>query len=368
MENKVENYKYYISGLKGVACLFIMIGHYLGIYKYAQSFTPPNSIIDIINESPFSFLINEGWWLYLFFVISGYLVAKSTVITVKDFVMKSINRFFRFAFPVLFSYFVIYIIYRICGFHTFETVNLFQCDWYQNFYLGSYSIKDIIMGPFDVLIKGNAKFNGPYWVLNKMFVSSIIIYILKYCYEKLSKTKYETLISSILIIVTFAMIYVSPIITACLIGMLISLYESNRMENKTYFAFWTIVITLILYVLPKSIISTFFFGSLIIFVPKIKWLDNIFSSKPCLFLGKISWGIYSFHWPIICSIGALSIIKYNSILGLRKAYAISFLFVLVFAIIMATVFYYTFDKLATYLTKKLDIICIGIISYIYNKF
>lgn len=28
--------KMYIDGLKGVACFFIMLGHYTGIYKYAQ--------------------------------------------------------------------------------------------------------------------------------------------------------------------------------------------------------------------------------------------------------------------------------------------------------------------------------------------
>lgn len=31
-----KNRKMYIDGLKGLACFFVMLGHYTGIYKYAQ--------------------------------------------------------------------------------------------------------------------------------------------------------------------------------------------------------------------------------------------------------------------------------------------------------------------------------------------
>ena len=65
-ENKRE---FFIDGIKGIACLFIMIGHFTGIYKYSQEFTPNIVYIDIINNSKFSFIIDELFWLYLFFVI-----------------------------------------------------------------------------------------------------------------------------------------------------------------------------------------------------------------------------------------------------------------------------------------------------------
>ena len=78
-EREEQTYYYYLNGLKGIACLLIMMGHYLGLYKYAQSFTPSIRIIDIINNSLLSFLIDEGYWLYMFFVVSGYLVSKSKI-------------------------------------------------------------------------------------------------------------------------------------------------------------------------------------------------------------------------------------------------------------------------------------------------
>lgn len=35
-----RNYQRYLTGLKGLACLLIMIGHFIGLYRVSQSFTP----------------------------------------------------------------------------------------------------------------------------------------------------------------------------------------------------------------------------------------------------------------------------------------------------------------------------------------
>lgn len=104
------NYKKYISGLKGFACVLIMLGHFLGLYRYAESFQSI-PILDHIYSSRFSFVVSESYYLYLFFVISGYLVAKSNVNSVRDIIFKSVTRLFRLAFPIFFSYLVIFMIY-----------------------------------------------------------------------------------------------------------------------------------------------------------------------------------------------------------------------------------------------------------------
>lgn len=156
-----------------IACLLIMMGHYLGLYKYAQSFTPSIRIIDIINNSLLSFWIDEGYWLYMFFVVSGYLVSKSKITSIGDLISKSIGRFLRLALPILFSYLVIYVIYLTLGFHTVETNTLFQCAWYQGYYTGEYTIYDVLLAPIYVILYGSSLLNGPYWCLRMMFISSL---------------------------------------------------------------------------------------------------------------------------------------------------------------------------------------------------
>lgn len=353
---KKDNYKYYLSGLKGLACIFIMLGHFLTLYRKAQEF-PSIRLLDLILNSKFAFLLNEQYWLYLFFIVSGYLVAKSDITRISDLFRKSVTRFFRLGIPILFSYLLIYIVYRTIGFHNMETKDLFTCNWYQGFYPGVYSIKDVILGPVEVLINGKSTLNSPYWVLRLMFISSILIYILKFYYRSMSCSpkKHDAFLFFSLMIVTFASYIISPIITACLMGMLISFYEDRDITEESYFSFWVLVIAMGLYVFPTVIISCIFFGALIICVPKIRWLNSLFSSKPFQFLGKISWGVYSFHWPITCSIGAITILKLSGTMGLTGAYLSSFVIIFSTTVFAALVYYLTFEKLSSFLTAKINL-------------
>lgn len=348
MEKK--QYKQYINGLKGMACILIMLGHYLGLYKYAQQFTPRFPLLDTLLSSPLSFLFDEGYWLYLFFVISGYLVAQSMIGSIKQIVHKSIGRFFRFGFPILFSYLVIYIIYCFCGFHATDTLELFQCDWFQKYYSGSYSIFDVIIGPIKVLVLGESTLNSPYWVLQKMLIASMLIYIIRYLCNKTYEL-HPSLCFSVLILITCVSIVISQIITACLIGMLIALYERGQFLQNTVLPFWTIACAMMLYVLPKSIIASLFFASMIIFIPKVRWINTIFSSALFQFLGRISWGIYSFHWPVICSIAGIMIIL-SSQIGLQIAYIIVCIIATCITVIISVAYYYSFERISIKLSKS----------------
>ena len=361
----MESKKYYshIAGLKGIACVLIMIGHFLGLYKYAQQFLPGIPFLNAVLDSKMSFLLDEGYWLYLFFFISGYLISKARVNTVSEIAVKSLNRFFRLAFPILFSYLIIYFIYTAFGFYNDQTANLFQCTWFQEFYRGQYSIIQVLTSPMDVLLSGNCVLNSPYWVLKEMFAASVMIYVLRYVYSLLSKNN-EALCFFVLILVTFAFIMgSSPIIAACLIGMLLSVYEEvDGILKKPYFSFGVILLAMTQYAFSGTYLFNLFFVFLILYVPESKLFDGFLSLKPIQFLGKISWGIYSFHWPLMCSLGAMLMITMEPEMGLLNSYALSCGLTAIATLMVSVVFYFTFERLSSYLSKKIDICLEKLIS------
>ena len=331
-----------------------MLGHFIGLYKYSEQFLPRSPLLDAILNSRFSFIANEAFWLYLFFYLSGYLVARSKVKSLGDVIYKSVGRFFRFAFPILFSYLVIYLIYIFAGFHNGATADLFKCAWFQGYFAEQYSIMHVLRSPIDVLFYGNCALNGPYWVLKDMFFASLIIYVLKYLCHLLAN-RHEAFRFLLPAAVTIASVYVSNIIFACLLGMFISICEdAGDACGKPHIVIGILLMSLMQYIITENFVFNIFFVLLMILTPRVHFLDSFLSLKPSRFLGDVSWGIYSFHWPLMCSIGALIIIALQPQTGLTASYTLSGAAVSMITILLSVIFRYTFEKLAAWLTSMLD--------------
>lgn len=353
MNETKRTYKHHIQGLKGFACFMVMLGHFIGIYKYAEAFPVSNKYIDAFLDSKLSFLVNESFWLYLFFVTSGYLLAFSKIKNLKHFLYKSATRFLRLGIPIIFAYLIIYFgFYLTIGFRNNETVDLFYNSWYQSDQSLVYNLFDVVLSPFDVLIFNNCTLNSPYWVLREMFFASIIIYFISYIRNRFEKFKLHI---SLLCVIAIPVLFVfSRIIASCLFGMIVCWYEDRLGEiiNNKFFAVVAMAGMFYMYIAQRTFIAVVAFSAVIIFVPKTGIINRLFSSKLFGYIGKISFGIYSFHWPIYLSCGAL-IIKYfgNSILlGIVLAIVIC----IFLTISVSWLYNISFEKFSFYLIRKLD--------------
>ena len=343
------SYKPYISGLKGFACLMVMLGHFLGVFNYAENFPDSIGIIDKILGSKFSFVVNESFWLYLFFIVSGYLLSRNPAKRIRELISKGIFRFFRLALPIFFAYLIIYIISLTVGFHNSETIDLFSNEWFQKaVYGGQYSLYDVLKSPVYVLVLGKCSLNSPYWVLKDMLIASYIIYILGYLRYRFPKCA---------VLLDFACLAfalfggkVSSVISACVAGMLVLRFEENIGElfSNRAFAVSAISTSFLMYILSRREISYFFFASLIILLPKTKVLNAIFSSKIADWLGKISFGIYSFHWPLYCSVGALIMISVGNVYGVLAAIVCCWCI----TILLSIIYNITFERFSSFVIKK----------------
>lgn len=140
----------YLDGMKGLACLFILLGHFTGIYKYAENASQIDSwFVRILTEGLVSFFTAESFWLYLFFVISGYLLIISTPPRkIRDFLVKCTKRILRLAIPIWGTAIFIFVIQNTIGFYNHSVQAIVQNTWLTHLYGSRLTILDILKEPF----------------------------------------------------------------------------------------------------------------------------------------------------------------------------------------------------------------------------
>lgn len=345
-------YKQYITGLKGFACFMVMLGHFLGIFAYAQSMPIDIHLFLSFRQSKVGFFIDESYWLSLFFIISGYLLSFSKIEKLRQLFAKCIQRFLRLGLPVFFAYLIIYIVYKCISFHNAETTALFACEWYQKPFSGDYSFLTVLLAPIDVLIFGKCSLNSPYWVLRDMLIASVLVYFANYLVNLLHKKKLVKVAVMMVMLVGSALI--SDVALICVLGAVLGwcIQDYQEIKETQWFYAVVLVVALIFAIIDVKFRYLVFFMALIVVVPKIAGLNTALSSKPFEFLGKISFGVYSFHWPLYCSVGALIMLGLSPHIGLLPALIIAMLGTGFLTVVISWLYHISCERFSGFLTKK----------------
>lgn len=292
----------YLDGMKGLACLFILLGHFTGIYKYAENASQIDSwFVRILTEGPVPIFTAESFWLYLFFVISGYLLIISTPPRkTRDFLVKCAKRILRLAIPIWGTAIFIFVIQNTISFYNHSVQAIVQNTWLTHLYGSRLTVLDILKEPFFVLILGTSKFNSPFWCLRDMLISSFLIYGVGWiCKSK----KTETI--AVCVLTVLAAITGRSIIMACLCGSCARLLrEKAEIQNKkNIMVLAGLLLPLVAFWSGNPVFTSTAFASFLIAVPQVERVKSIFECKLVKRLGAVSFGIYALHWPIINSIG-----------------------------------------------------------------
>lgn len=353
--DKAIEHQNYITAMKGIACIAVALSHYIGIFKYAEMSFAETPIIDFISMIHADFLLNETFWLFGFLVISGYLVARYVPERIVDVVFKIIKRFLRLAIPIMFASLIIYFFYIIIGWKCGDTITYFKNAWYQNsFSQSDLSLLMVLYSPIDTLIDGTCSFNSPWWVLKPMFISSVIIYVWRYIRKKI---KHEVLVFIFDCVVMLGSLQGgSGIIFICLVGAWISLYENNiiKMFQKSIWilnVFLVVIIGICMYTVYGGILL---FALLLLAIPQSKFLNQLFQNRVFILLGDISFGVYSFHWPIYCSLGAVLMLKLWSGLGAKISVIIAIIVSMGMVIAVSYIFSLTCERWSSLFLKNIE--------------
>lgn len=340
-----------LDGMKGLACLFILLGHFTGIYKYAENASQIDSwFVRILTEGPVSIFTAESFWLYLFFVISGYLLIISTPRKIRDFLVKCTKRILRLAIPIWGTAIFIFVIQNTIGFYNHSVQAIVQNTWLTHLYGSHLTVLDILKEPFFVLILGTSKFNSPFWCLRDMLISSFLIYGVGWiCKSK----KTETI--AVCVLTVLAAITGRSIIMACLCGSCARLLrEKAEIQNKkNIMVLAGLLLPLVAFWSGNPVFTSTAFASFLIAVPQVERMKSIFECKLVKRLGAVSFGIYALHWPIINSIGLRIIVMSTNKMRADMMMIASLLCCSLITLVLATIFKITVEKLTEGLCKRI---------------
>ena len=341
----------YLDGMKGLACLFILLGHFTGIYKYAENASQIDSwFVRILTEGPVSIFTAESFWLYLFFVISGYLLIISTPRKIRDFLVKCTKRILRLAIPIWGTAIFIFVIQNTIGFYNHSVQAIVQNTWLMHLYGSRLTVLDILKEPFFVLILGTSKFNSPFWCLRDMLISSFLIYGVGWiCKSK----KTETI--AVCVLTVLAAITGRSIIMACLCGSCARLLrEKAEIQNKkNIMVLAGLLLPLVAFWVGNPVFTSIAFASFLIAVPQVERVKSIFECKLVKRLGAVSFGIYALHWPIINSIGLRIIVMSTNKMRADMMMIASLLCCSLITLVLATIFKITVEKLTEGFCKRI---------------
>lgn len=373
MNDKVTNNRnktrmYHIDGIKGLMCFLIMFGHFWNIYRQTEAGSIlENEGLDIIKNSFLDqTLLSATFWLYAFLVISGYLLSNTRVRSLSEIIIKTAKRFLRLFIPILGACIFIYLIQETIGFYTADTIEYFNNGYIRQFYVQDLSWKSIFIEPLRAMIKSSCRFNAPFWVITDMFKSSILIYICNFT-DYVLKKKSHVLPWIFLLLSIFSDAHV---MIACMAGYMVGHYKEEidkLTENRSLFLIISAAIFVASYEVYTAKTFTKIFDNIMLYIllycflmiviNKSELFQKIFSKKLFLRMGKISFGVYALHWPIICSIG-LKVLMWglNQQWKFEIIYLLSFVVSCVCTVLLSVIYRSTVEKLADYIIAKFSAI------------
>jgi peptidoglycan/LPS O-acetylase OafA/YrhL len=370
-----------LEGIRGLACLMVVFSHLsLTFFPYIHNFS--NEIIpqlfntqQLIYDLPLGFLYSGTSAVFVFFVMSGYVLTHAIISKnkLKSVVIKSsIKRYPRLMFPAISSCVFAFLCFEYLN---FDRSNL--SDWIQSYGSGIYSINGAIYnGALDIFFfSGRSSYNYVLWTMQVELIGSIMIFLLCLLKAKHSKLLIGSsiiILSAILVLTRLVNVNLGLGIIAFVVGqwfylygkdidiktsmilIFSGLYLAGAHEGSTSYSLISNVLGSYTYK-----IGTFLSGFLIVYAIIFNSNFNRYmSNKFFVYLGRLSFSVYLSHLLVIFTVGVYS---FNLFYELTLTYNLS-------ALISSFLTILTTYILANLFHKYIDLNGIKLSSGISNYF
>ena len=357
-----------VEGVRGIACFMVLLSHLgLTFFPYLHAFNGKadldvNGLQAFIHNSPFCFFFSGTSAVYIFFVLSGFILTRVALRpgnSPEGIFSMGIKRYPRLMIPALAS-----CILAFASFYIFDLQRDGLGEWIVNY--GSeknYSLMDAIYsGVIDIFfLSGSSSYNPVLWTMKIELIGSFIIYII--CLNKmvlnlplfLSITFVLTMILTVFGIVSPKLalgltsfyggylfgVYGQNISLKPALALIVTgLYLAGAHNTSSSYSFFHAFLGGLTYELG-NFLSGFFIVYAIIFNDT---LSSVFSIKLAVFMGKLSFSVYLIHAMIISTCG---VFIFNIIFSISGMYNLSAIAASVVTIVVvyasSLVFYQAID-------------------------
>lgn len=362
-----------LDGIRGLMAINVVICHFICAYypeMYFIDSTAGNKILKLFAYTPLSALVNGNIAVQYFFVLSGFLTASmvfySNKKNAKQITEKCISRYFRLLPMILAATFLTFILMKENLMYHLDIVGMLKNgSFYESYCNFKPTLIDCLYNGFIRTFIKSSNYVGPFWTIRYELLGYIVCII---CCTLLKGNKARRIIYIcivlVLCIINMEFYYLLPFI----LGVYIADFIIYRDDETTYFSkyynkilysrkFEIICFCIGIYlstipmfyvgihswlgifkVLPTSVFRAIGLAIIFYLIQMKKFGKKFFETRCLQWLGKISFPIYSFHWPLMLSfqsyVFSKLILRYSYDIASIIAFLANFCMIMVVSYIM----------------------------------
>lgn len=374
----------WIDGLRGYACLAIVIHHFL--VAFLPSAYSLNNVPSICNGwdtkfagSVLNVFVNGNFFVCVFCAVSAFVLFRAVYSQEEARGIGKIflKRYPRLAFPMVALCLIVWILRKLNLFFMTGINQITGVDFVEGSYQAPLSIRNVISSSlYAIWFAGDTRFSTAFWMLGILFKGSFLAMILAVMVKGVKKRAGYVILLFVLLLFSRNLSYETNFVAGAflayaysdlekfaakkyakvlgmlsiLAGLFLGGYPSDGIRPNYYLR---LAIEIQKHTMKTSLFchvwgAVFLLCGIILFSP----IQRVLMSKALQFLGKISYSVYLVHIPILYSLGAFLI---RRIASSQMNYVTGALLIMILSlgavIIVAELFFHFVERNCTKLTN-----------------
>lgn len=331
----------YLDGLKGLGCVIVFLTHFVYAFYYGMYHFQPESChlpgnLDIaVGKSPLNLFFNGNTAVRLFLVISGYLLCRNFFLTgdKSRLVRSARKRYLRLMPAVLAVNAVIFVCMKLGLYYNTPAAAVAGSEkWFAGFNAFAPSLSGMLKESlYGCFLFGSNDYNGVLWTIQILFLGAYVGYALA---AFVSRFRFRWLLYGLLA----AALLRTDFLSICLGYVLCDLMHTDWSWRKRLCGCrplnWLLLAAGLYFMsypsagfgyegtiwglLPLVLVNYYHIFGVLCFVTAVlnlEPLQQFFSMRGFLYLGRISYSLYLIHFLVTATFGAWFLLAFYEILG-----------------------------------------------------